>query len=108
MTQYFVSYFPYTNDISRIYYVIGETEKYYKIKSTTSDDLRFEYLNKHSLYIRGSDIHLYRMEEKELQRKIKRQRNIILCEKTKWKTLTDEQLEKIRKILEEGKCVSES
>ena len=101
MTRYFVTYFPYTNNISSVCYMVGETEKYYRIKDVNEKGDNTLLIHKKSLYLRGSDIHYYEMEEKEIRRKIRRQKNIIFCEKTKWKALTDEQLEKIREILEE-------
>lgn len=81
MTRYFVTYFPYTNDISSVCYVVGETEKYYRIKDVREKGDNTLLIHKKSLYLRGSDIHYYEMEEKEVRRKIRRQRNIIFCEK---------------------------
>ena len=99
MNRYFVTYYPYSYDISRIYHVIGETEKYYRVQNTSSKTI--ELVNKESHYIRGSDIKLTELPEQEIRRKLGRQKTINLCEKTKWKEMTDEQLERIRKILEE-------
>ena len=101
MTRYFVTYFPYTNDISRVYCLVGETKNYYKIKPAREDNNKVELLNKGSMYLRGSDIKLYELTEEEIVRKITRQKNILFCERTKWKELKDSQLERIRKILEE-------
>ena len=99
--EYFVTYFPYTDTISRVYHTIGETEKYYKIKSISNENDHIELINKKSGYVRGGDIRYYEISEEELVRKIQRQKAIRLCEKTKWENLTDSQLERIKKILEE-------
>ena len=103
MSRYFVSYYPYTNDISAVYKVVEETAKYYKVGRLYSDSDELKYLNKRSNYLRGSDIKLHELTEEEILRKIKRQRNINYCSHTKWEELTDEQLNKIREILEEKK-----
>ena len=99
--RYFITYFPYTNTISRVYYMVGETEKYYKIKSASNESDHIELISKKTGYGRGSDIKYYEISEDELVRKIQRQKAIRLCEKTEWKKLTDFQLERIKKILEE-------
>ena len=99
--RYFVTYLPYTDKISRVYYMFGETEKYYKVKSTSNESDIISLISKKSGYLRGSDIRYYELSKEEVLRKIKRQKAINLCEKTKWKNLTDSQLERIKKILEE-------
>ena len=99
--KYFVTYMPYSDYISSVCVLVGETAKYYRVKSVSSKAELFYLLNKKTLVLRGSDIRYYELPVEEIKRKIARQKAIRLCENTKWKELTDSQLERIKKILEE-------
>ena len=99
--KYFVTYLPYSDDINGVYVQVGETKEYLKVQSTSRSACEF-MVRKSNFLVRGGDIQFVPMEEEELKRKLARQRAINRLErKTDFNKLTDSQLERIMKILEE-------
>ena len=58
-------------------------------------------IRKSNFMLRGSDIRFYELTEEEVVRKLKRQKIINKLSKMSFKQLTDSQLERIWKIVEE-------
>lgn len=99
--KYFVTYLPYSDDINGVYVQVGETKEYLKVRSTSRSACEF-MVRKSNFLVRGGDIQFVPMEEEELKRKLARQKAINRLEKkTNFSKLTDSQLERIMKILEE-------
>lgn len=98
--RYFVSYNPYSDWINNVCMLVGETKEYYKIKNTSRSACEY-MIRKSNLMLRGSDIRFYELTEEEVVRKLKRQKIINKLSKMNFKQLTDSQLERIMKILEE-------
>ena len=99
--KYFVTYLPYSDNIYGVYVQVGETKEYIKVRSTSK--VSCEYMvRKSNFLVRCGDIQFVPMEEEELKRKLARQKAINRLErKTDFSKLTDSQLERIMKILEE-------
>lgn len=98
--NYFVTYLPYSDVISRVYYQVGETPSYIKVRDTATSTHEF-MVRKSNFLIRGGDIRFVPMQEEELKEKLARQRNLSKLRKLDFKKLTNSQLERIRKIVEE-------
>lgn len=98
--RYFVSYMPYSDAINNVCILVGETKEYYKIKSTSK--VACEYMiRKSNLILRGSDIRFYEVPKEELLLKLRRQKTIKFLDKFDFGKLSNDQLERIVKILEE-------
>lgn len=67
--EYLVCYFPYTSDVRAIYKVVGETEKYWRIKYNSSCS---ELINKETLRARGSTTKYYVWTKEEVSQWVKR------------------------------------
>lgn len=102
--EYFVRYREYSNWIDAVFKVVGETPKYYKIKlmGKTAVEPKILCVSKDSHYLKGTDIHLYSLPLEEIARICLRQKALELTSKTNFSKLTDSQLERIKKILEES------
>ena len=100
--EYFVRYREYSNWIDAVFEVVGETPKYYKIKLVSKKDMPVLMLNKDSHCLKATDIHLYPLPVEEIARITLRQKALELTSKTNFSKLTDSQLERIKKILEES------
>lgn len=98
--RYFVSYNPYSDWINNVCMLVGETKEYYKIKNTSRSACEY-MIRKSNFMLRGSDIQFYELTEEEVVRKLKRQKIINKLSKMNFKQLTDSQLERIWKIVEE-------
>lgn len=98
--RYFVTYAHYSNDLSDVCYLVGETKEYYRVKSAGKASCEY-MIRKSNLKLRGCDVQYYELSEEEVVRKVKRQKAIRMCEKTNFRQLTDSQLDRIRQILEE-------
>lgn len=94
--EYLVCYFPYTSDVRAIYKVVGETEKYWRIRydSTTTD-----LINKKTLYARGSDIKYHVWTKEEVNQWVKRNHLIDTLRHTDLQKLTIGQLEAMVNIV---------
>ena len=102
-TKYFVQYSLRSDWITGVYVLVGETPKYYKIRSTSDKDLTHVLLISKNFphFLRGSDVKYYELPEEEVRRKIARQKAIRLAKKTDFSKLSDSQLERVKTILEE-------
>ena len=98
--KYFVTYLPYSDIIDRIYVLTGETKEYYKVEDARARSCAF-LVRKSNFYGRGSDIKFYPMSEEEVVRKLQRQKAVNKLRKIDFDKLTDSQLERIIKIVEE-------
>ena len=98
--RYFVSYNPYSDWINNVCMLVGETKEYYKIKNTSRSACEY-MIRKRNLMLRGSDIQFYELTEDVLRQKLARQKALNKLAKTRFDKLTDSQLERIVKILEE-------
>ena len=98
--KYFVTYMPYSDIINRIYVLTGETKEYYKVEDVKAKSCAF-LVRKRNFMGRGSDIKFYPMSEEEVVRKLQRQKAVNKLRKTDFDKLTDSQLERIIKIVEE-------
>ena len=94
--EYLVTYFPYSNQINGTHKVIGESEKYWKIKLNESCT---EYINKKTLKVRGGDIQYYAWSKEQIIAYKKRSSLETIFVRTNPKKLSIEQLEKIVKII---------
>ena len=98
--RYFVRYLPYSDYINNVCVLVGETREYYKVKSTSRSACEY-MVRKSNLMLRGSDIQFHELDEDVLIQKLARQNALNKLSKTKFNKLTDNQLERIMKILEE-------
>lgn len=94
--EYLVSYFPYSSNVNRIYKVVGETEKYWKIKYNSDTT---GLVNKKTLYSRGSDIKYYVWTKEEVSQWVKRNNLIDKLRHVDLDKLTTEQLEAMVSII---------
>lgn len=93
--EYLVSYTPYSKTIQGIYRVIGDTEKYWRIKV---NDCYEELVRKSNLLSRGGDKKYYPMTREEVQAyryRVKLLNNIKLIN---FSNLSTKQLEAILEI----------
>lgn len=98
--RYFVTYSPYSDTISSVYILTGETKEYWKVKRTSTNSCEY-MLRKSNLMLRGSDIQFYEVPKEELLLKLQRQKMIKFLSKFDFRKLSNEQLERIRKIVME-------
>ena len=103
MSEYFVQYRPYSDWINGVYKVVGETDKYYKVQLVGKEVVEAKTLlvRKNTKYLRGTDIRFYDLPAEEINRKLARQKAILLAEETDFRKLSDNQLSRIKEILEE-------
>ena len=94
--EYLVSYFPYSSNVKAIYKVVGETEKYWRIRYNSSFT---ELINKKTLYARGSDIKYHVWTKEEVNQWAKRNNLIDTLRHTDLQKLTMEQLEAMINIV---------
>lgn len=99
--RYFVSYYPYSKWIDRIAVLVGETTKYYKVQSTKNPSVMY-LINKNTGCLRGSNVKYHEMSEKLLTITLRRQKTIRFLQNVDFDDLTNEQLERIRKIVGES------
>lgn len=94
--EYLVTYFPYTSEVNEIFKVIGETEKYWRIRynSTTTG-----LVNKKTLYVRGSDIKYHVWTKEEVNQWSKRKHLLDTLRHTDLQKLTIGQLEAMVNIV---------
>lgn len=98
--RYFVSYNPYSESLNNVCVLVGETREYYKVKSTSRSACEY-MIRKSNLMLRGSDVQFHELDEDILRQKLARQRALNKLAKIRFDKLTDRQLERIMKILEE-------
>ena len=98
--EYLVSYFPYSTvkTVSRIYRVIGETNRYWKIPC---NEKYTGYVDKRTLRSKGGDIQYCVWTKEEVCKYVYRNGLEKAFEKIKASDLSVEQLENILKIVKE-------
>ena len=99
--HYFVSYALHSDFIDTVCTYVGETRQFYKIKNV-KNNCEYKIRKSNGMLCGGMQVY-HEIDEDELVRKIQRQKTLKLIDKTNFKKLTDSQLEKIKRILEEKK-----
>lgn len=97
MPEYLVCIFPYSNTVKSIFPVIGETEKYWKIK-IRKEDKATALIDKKTLRGRGSDVQYYEWTKEQVTAFLRRKCLLNAVKEIKFDSLSDEQLEEIVKI----------
>ena len=96
--EYLVCYYPYSDTVSRIYKVIGETDCYWKIQL---NDSCIGYVSKRTLKSKGGDIQYCAWTKEEVNKYVYRNRLEKAFGKIKASDLSVEELENILKIVKE-------
>lgn len=91
---------PYSDIINGVYVQVGETKEYLKVKSTSRSACEF-MVRKSNCLVRGGDTQFCPIEEDVLKQKLARQKALNKLAKIRFDKLTNSQIERIMKILEE-------
>lgn len=92
----FVSFLPYSDLISNVFFVEGETEKYWKVSSGKNNHF---LITKNTHHLRGSDIVCYPYTKQEVKRMTRKEHVINMLKKVNYHKVELDKLEEVIKIL---------